>query len=121
MSELKGCFYLEYFDSQPSHDRCNDKCCVAQITAYGTRYYERSLLPKDEALQEIPNNQLHLGESGNYWDDTDNCDGSISYTKTSKLNEHKDKLIERVHNSDRFTMQMEQDLLEIINEVMSDE
>jgi len=43
-------------------------------------------------VQEIPNNQLHLGESGNYWDDTDNCDGSISYTKTSKLNEQIDKL-----------------------------
>ena len=48
--KLAGKFYLEYFDDQPDFDRCDDKCCVAQKTTYGTRYYQRSILPRSEAL-----------------------------------------------------------------------
>ena len=53
MPKLAGKFYLEYFDEQPSFDRCNDKCCVAQKTTYGTRYFNSSVLPEDEALRKF--------------------------------------------------------------------
>ena len=51
--ELAGKFYLEYFDKYTYKRRHSDKCCVAQKCTYGTRYYQRSLLPKDEALKKF--------------------------------------------------------------------
>ena len=51
--KLAGKFYLEYFDEMTYRDRSNDKCAVAQKTTYGIRYFERSLLPKNEAMRKF--------------------------------------------------------------------
>ena len=51
--KLAGKFYLEYFDEQPNHDRCNDKCAVALRSKYGIRYFDHNLLPENEAIRKF--------------------------------------------------------------------